>query len=251
MATDISSLEVFEHGITQLLVTLTEDVEDETVTNIVLFTLQAVGNDAAKLESLVRIAYEKQTPRGDCSARLLLGLLDEFANRSSNVITASVDLFFGTVILKNWALARVWLLKTCQRDFEMAMTQNLWTCKSITVTVALYQAHFITEYAISFMLATMADSEQLFVPQNLQEFANVCITCGPQLDRSDKVDTLTTHMNKVSARAASKSLICKLMIAGLIAARENDWVFGKETTTPVFELTEGSQIGSDAAFEEV
>lgn len=207
MDTNTSSLEVFKHGTTRLLASLTDEVDHDTADINIRYALFAVGTDAEKLKILVNIIYGMPTSRGDCSASLLVKLLDDTPNNISAVIVKST----GEVVHKGKHLARHYMLNKCQTDFEPSVTYTVWSTEPFTVAAALYQTDCfcLTSNVIVHVMATMAVSEYLFLPQNLEQFARSCTTCGSRLERNIKGGHVDISLNKASARASSESIGCQ------------------------------------------
>lgn len=70
MAASAPSLKIFEDAIAHILAPLYHNVDNEAATAIILFALQAVGTDAAKLECLVAAVYNWSSLFGNNAADL-------------------------------------------------------------------------------------------------------------------------------------------------------------------------------------
>ena len=139
-------------------------------------------------------------------------------------------------------LTRWSVLKECQPDFEATITNAVWSSKSIIVAAALFKAGYTPREIIEYhILDNMADSNHLFVPENFELFINTCFSCGPKLDAlSCQSDQVTAVINKAPARVPAGSKMFKLAIAGLVAARENDWIVETNTAPRVSPETKST-----------
>lgn len=230
----------FKDGIARVLSTLTDAIDDKTATMIIRFALSAVDKDAEKLKILVIMIYNSTTLSSECVAKLLVKLLD---------LTPPLDIQdymtteFGKLVLRTSLNMTEWLvLQECKSGFKATITQVNWSPKSLIVAEALYKAGYPTEYVFMRFILSMVESDHLFVPQNFELFVNTCLLCGPTL--GCKIGTLTAAINKVSARVPAESSMFKLALAGLVAARNNNWIVETNTAPQVSPKTESSRVST-------
>src|SRR5690349_14565070 len=122
MATDVSSLDVFENGIARLLRMLRNDGDDTLITNIILFALQAVATDATKLACLIGAIYRDITLLDDIAARLLTKLLEV----APDTIELTVDKGEREVTLRvrGSEFVRRRLSHQCRSELDMSMATS-------------------------------------------------------------------------------------------------------------------------------
>jgi hypothetical protein len=92
------------------------------------------------------------------------------------------------------------------------------------------------------VLVGMASSDHLYIPANFDQFVGMCVISGPKLDISRRVSDLIDVLDCVSERATSESISYKLMIAGLIASRANDWNVETRANPQAFIPTSGGRF---------
>jgi hypothetical protein len=220
------------HTLSMLTDTLTDTIDDESATTIIRFALLAVGVDAKKLRTLIIMIYNSTTPSNECIAKLLVKLLDLTPSSIKGRITESSG---EVVVSASLNLSRYIILREFQYDFENTIAQVVWSPKPIIVAATVFGAdHVVKELIEERILDRMADSDHLFVPQNFELFVNTCLSYGPKLDASTcKFSRLTAVFHKVSARVPAESKMFKLAMAGLVAARNNDWIVETNTTPQV------------------
>lgn len=233
-------MEILRFGTSQLLSNLTNGVDEATATNVIRFALQAVGTSAEKLELLVISIYNMSAIRGEAWARLLVKL-SEYT--PSNICTVVVK---SGKTLRGRKLVRHCVLNECERGFQ-DIADTHWPGNSIEHLSALYNTKELamTDRVMGTVLRSMAESKVLFVHENFELFANACFTCGPKLDKNTKVDHLTAILAKASARASTESITSKLMIAGLLAIRDNDWEMEIDVAPRVFTPEGDSELESE------
>lgn len=212
-------MEVFRYGTTLLIAALPDHIEDNAATSTIRYAMMAVGDDAEKLRILVNAIYDKETDHGDCIATLLVSLIRNIPGH----ISAYVGSKTPQKLVAGSELARFLLLTRCQTEHEDTMQSGVWLTKSFFVTVGLYKLGCVTDRIIQHSLLAMAESDNLFDAQNFAVFAKSIVECGPKLEQNVKVGDLPRILNTALARASSKSISCQLMVAGLLAASENDW----------------------------
>lgn len=225
----------------QLFSSLTDDTDDETVTSIVRFALQSVGTDAKRLRVLVVDICNMPTASGTFVANLLLKLYKHVPKNISDITVRKPKMLRGK------QLCRWLVLDELQHTFEDTIASFSWSDKMIDILAALHQNPelFVSDAVVGSLPRFMVDSEHLFVSGNFEIFVKACLTYGPKLDKQTKLDHFTDCINKVSARASTQSITCKMAIAGLIATRENGWVLDTNTYPRVLTPDSGSVVGSE------
>ncbi|KAG9204339.1 hypothetical protein G6514_001413 [Epicoccum nigrum] len=228
--------DAFKDGIAHTLSmptdTLTDTIDDESATTIIRFALLAVDTDAKKLGILVNTICKSTAPSSKCVAKLPIKLLELTPPNIQENITKGSD---------------------SSSDFDDTI-RFLWSPHPIIIAGTLFQAGCLTNEIIGkCILGRMADSDALFVHLNYELFINTCLSCGPKLDAGTyKIDRLTAVINKAFARVLAKLSMLKLALAGLVAARNNDWIVETNTAPRVLTPeTESTYEPEDANQEDL